>query len=85
MVKVDKDVHFCSACLDVSDADPEYYFARRFKESAQGHTNRAAKLVCHLNREGAKTKWYKDGKAISVGLENEIPYTVYVAIKYHKK
>ncbi len=72
MVKVDKDVHFCSACLDVSDADPEYYFARRFKESAQGHTNRAAKLVCHLNREGAKTKWYKDGKAISVGLENEI-------------
>lgn len=57
------------------DADPEYYFAKKFKESMTGYTRRSLKLVCFLNQEGAKIKWYKDGKSISVSLVKD-PWAV---------
>ncbi len=66
VVRIDKDSYFCSGYLEVRDADPEYYFAKKFKETINGYTNRTVKLVCNLNMEGAKIKWYKDGKVISV-------------------
>ena len=52
------------------ECDPEYYFAKPLKEKINGHTNRAVKLTCHLNTEGAKLKWYKDGKQLSVTTKN---------------
>ena len=52
-----------------SDADPEFYFAKKFKDPTSGYTNRSVRLVCHLNQPGAKIRWYRDGKAISVRIQ----------------
>ena len=49
-----------------SDADPEYYIVKKFKEKMTGYTNRPLKLQCVMNEGGAKIKWLKDGKSISV-------------------
>ena len=51
------------------DADPEYYFCKPLKDKINGHTNRTVKLVTHLNAEGARLKWYKDGKLLSVKVD----------------
>jgi hypothetical protein len=55
----------CFAFYSV-DADPEYYIVKKFKENMTGYTNRSAKLQCTMNEPGAKIKWLKDGKPISV-------------------
>lgn len=39
---------------------------KRFKQELTGLTNRPVKLSCQLNYGGAKLKWMKDGKPISV-------------------
>ncbi|XP_059094392.1 twitchin-like [Tigriopus californicus] len=65
VVKIDKDHYFCGGTLDVKDADPEFYFVKKFKEELTGFTNRSIKLSCQLNYGGAKLKWMKDGKPIS--------------------
>lgn len=66
VVKIDKETYQCSGYLEVSAADPEYYFVKKFKETAKGLTNRSTKFVCQLNQSGAKIRWLKDGKPISV-------------------
>jgi len=70
VVRIEKEVYTCGGYLEVKDADPEYFFAKKFKEEMSGYTNRRVKIICHLNVEGARIKWYKDGKVISVQWKN---------------
>jgi len=66
VVKLDKDSKFTSALLNVSDADPEFFFKMKLDEEAKGLTNRPLILYTRINMGGANVKWLKNGQNVAL-------------------